>query len=298
MAIYIDDGLIASNNSESIVSIIEHLQKEFEIKVFEAECYLGLQIERRSNGAIFLHQENYAKKVLARFTMDNCNSVTTPADPNQVLCSSEVKSTQFPYRQAVGSLMYLAVATRPDISYAVGLVSRFLEHPSEEHASAVKRIMRYIKGHITYGIKFENVTNLPLSFCIYSDADYAGDIDSRKSTSGYMFMLSNGIIGWASERQKSVALSTTESEYVAASTAIREMVWLQHLLKELQPKDVWQPNLYMDNESALKLIKNPVHHKRSKHIDVKFHFVREKYQEKLFNLLHVPTDEQNADIFT
>lgn len=240
LAIYIDDGLIASNNNESIASIIEYLQKEFEIKVFEAECYLGLQIERRSNGAIFLHQENYAKKVLARFSMENCNSVTTPADPNQVLSSSEIKSTQYPYRQAVGSLMYLAVATRPDISYAVGIVSRFLEHPTEEHANAVKRIMRYIKGHITYGINFESVTNLPLSFCIYSDADYAGDIDSRKSTSGYMFMLSNGIISWASERQKSVALSTTESEYVAASTAIREMVWLQHLLKELQP------NLYMD----------------------------------------------------
>lgn len=220
----------ASSNDDSIVSIIEHLQREFEIKVFEAECYLGLQIQRHSNGAIFLYQENYAKKVLARFSMENCNSVTTPADPNQVLETSEIKSTKFPYREAVGSLMYLAVATRPDISYAVGVVSRFFEHPPEKHASAVKRIMRYIKGTTTYGILFKRVTNLPLSFCIYSDADYAGDINARKSTSGYMFkfMLSNGTISWASERQQSVSLSTTASEYVAASTAIKEMVWLRY----------------------------------------------------------------------
>lgn len=293
----IDDGLIASNNSNFVDSIMKHLQAEFDIKVFEADCYLGLQIVREPNGSIILHQMSYLKKVLLRFNMDNCNSVTTPAEANHVLSrNDEKRATNFPYREAVGSLMYLAVATRPDISYAVGSVSRFLENPSEEHVSAVKRILRYLKGHQTFGIHFMNITNL--SLFAFSDADFAGDIDTRRSTTGYMYTFGSGIICWASERQKSVALSTAESEYVAASMAIRELMWLRLLLNELQPSHVCVPDLFVDNESAIKLIKNPVLHKRTKHIDVKFHFIREKYRAKLFNVKEIPTNEQTADIFT
>lgn len=234
-----------------------------------------------------------------RFNMANCNSVTTPADPNQVLSRCDQKGdTKFPYREAVGSLMFLAIATRPEISYAVGLVSRFLENPSDEHVNAVKRIMRYLRGHSNYGIMFSNLNKVNLHFYGYSNADFAGDVDTRRSTTGFMFKLGTGITSWASELQKSVALSTSESEYVASSQAIRELVWLRLLLDELLPNQNWAPDFFMDNESAIKLVKNPVFHKRSKHIDIRFHFIREKFSQNLFNLKYVPTNDQNADIFT
>lgn len=135
-------------------------------------------------------------------------------------------------------------------------------------------------------------------FVGYSDADYAGDISTRRSTSGYVFLLGGNNISWCSERQKSVALSTTESKYIAASNAVKELVWLQRLLNELQPNDINEPMFCMDNEGAIRLVRNPEFHKRTKHIDVRYHFIRERFQEGAFDLTNVPSDEQLADIFT
>lgn len=137
-----------------------------------------------------------------------------------------------------------------------------------------------------------------LKFCGYSDEDYAGDTQTRRSTSGYVFILGTGIISWGSERQKSVALSTSESEYIAASNAIKELVWLKRLLTELTLNENITPKFYMDNQSAIRLIKNPEFHKRTKHIDVRYHFIREKFEAGDFELDYVSSDEQIADIFT
>lgn len=295
LAIYVDDGLIAAENEEAILPVIDHLKKEFEIKVFETKCFLGLEIDQRPDGSIHVNQQSYALKVLDRFGMANCNAVATPADNTQNLSDYQAdETTNFPYREAVGSLMYLAVATRPDISFAVSNVSRYLEKPAEAHVNAVKRILKYIKGTTDMGIRFEG--GKILDFCGYSDADYAGDKKTGRSTSGYVFMFGGGIISWCSERQKSVALSTTESEYMAAAHAIKELVWLEGLLSTLI--DLNKPIFFMDNQSAIRLVKNPEFHKRTKHINVRYHFIREKFEDGVFELKYVSTDDQLADIMT
>lgn len=296
LAIHVDDGLIISDSDEDIHMVIIHLQKQFEIKVMQVGCFLGIQIEKNKDGSIFIHQQAYAQKVLNRFEMNNCNTVCVPSDPSQVLHEfAESELSVCSYREMVGSLMYLAVATRPDISFSVGLVSRFLEKPTIVHENAVRRILKYLKGTLKYGILYSG--NHDEKLLGYSDADYAGDNVTRRSTSGFAFLYGNGIISWCSERQKSVSLSTTESEYIAASNAVKELVWLKRILNELLDKNV-DVVFHMDNQSAIRLIKNPEFHKRSKHIDVRYHFIREKFEENCFKLEFLPSNEMIADIFT
>lgn len=189
--------------------------------------------------------------------------------------------------------MYLAIATRPDISYAIGVISRHLENPSKSDVASVKRILKYIKGSTNFGILFSN--NVKLSIVGYSDADYASDVETRCSTSGYLFTLGSGVISWCSEKQKCVALSATESEYIAASEAIRELVWFKRLILELLPDFDEVPEFRINNQSAIKLM---VFHKRTKHIDVRYNFIRKIYDEKMFIIKYVPSNEQIADVFT
>lgn len=223
--------------------------------------------------------------------------VSIPTDPNQSLTNStDSKPSDYPYRQLVGSLMYLSVLTRPDISYALGNVSRFMEEPKVMHETALKRILRYIAGTKNYGILYNSGGDQSLTG--YSDSDYGGDIDTRKSTSGFAFCFNNGIISWNSEKQKCVSLSTTESEYVAASNATKELIWLKRMFNELLSQKSNVIEFFMDNQSAIRLIKNPEFHKRSKHIDIRYHFIRTKFEEKLFNLEYINTNEMLADIFT
>lgn len=297
LAIHVDDGLVVSDDEGYIKSVIKHLQEHFEIKTMNVGCFLGLQIERKKDGSIFVHQTAYAQKVLSKFNMNDSSSVLVPSDPNQSIYQFEdSEPSVYPYRELIGSLMYLAVATRPDIAYAFGIVSRYHEKPTIVHEKAAKRILRYIKGTINYGIFFPSINNRKLIG--FSDADYAGDMETRRSTSGFVFMYDHSIISWSSERQKSVSLSTTESEYIAASNAVRELVWLKVFMNELLPDKLEKISFFMDNQSAIRLIKNPEFHKRSKHIDVRFHFIREKFEEGIFLLNYIPTEEMIADALT
>ena len=300
LAIFVDDGLIISSSENYIYPVVEHLGQHFNIKVFDAQYFLGLEMNREADGSIHLSQKAYTLKLLSSFGFSDANAVSTPADYQQILeVEGERDEVNFPYRQAVGSLIYLAIGTRPDISFAVSYVSRFMEHPSKSHVTALKRIFRYLKGTCDYGILFSSKNANNFKFYIYSDADYAGCVQTRRSTTGYCLMLGTGIVSWCSERQSSVSHSTAESEYIAASQASRELVWLKRLLAEVDEQlGSGQPILYVDNESAVKLIKNPVLHKRTKHIEVRYHFVREKYEEKVFDVKGVSTENQLADIFT
>lgn len=281
LGIYVDDGLIAGTNKRDIKPVIDFLQTKFEMKCSTAECFLGMQLKRYDDGSIHLSQEAYARKILIRFGTESCNAVSTPSDANLTNDDfTDSEEAKHPYREAVGSLMHLSVAPRPDISFAVGVASRFMEAPKVAHVNAVKRIFKYIKGTLSHGIQYEtNGTTVLTGY-----ADYAGDKATRRSTSGFAFLLGNGIISWSSERQKSVALSTTESEYIAASHGIKELIWLKRLLLEMTGKND-QPEFYMDNQSAIRLIKNPEFHKRT---DIRYHFI----------LSYVPSDEQLADIMT
>lgn len=297
LAIHVDDGLIVSDCTTLIEGVLNFLRDHFEIKSMDAGCFLGLQIERKSDGSIFIHQSSYASRVLSRFKMENCNGVATPSDTNKVLHDFvDSEASKYPYREAVGSLMYLSVGTRPDISHAVAMASRYLEKPTIAHENAVKRIFKYLKNTLNFGILY--VSDEKSQIIGYSDADHAGDIETRRSTSGYAFKYSDGIISWTSERQKSVSISTMEAEYIAASEATRELVWLNRLFGEILAKNVNESILFMDNQSAIRLIKNPEFHKRSKHIDVRYHFIREKYEQNEFVLEYISSKEMIADIFT
>lgn len=297
MAIHVDDGLIVGESVNEIKSVIKYLGEKFEIKEMNVGCFLGVEIQKRADNSIFVHQSTYAEKVLSKFNMQNCNPVSTPSDTNQPIGNfDESNASSYPYRELIGSLMYLAVGTRPDIAHAVGIASRYLEKPTVVHEKSAKRILKYLKNTINFGILFHSDGTYQLN--AYSDADFAGDIDSRRSTTGYVFIFGGGAISWCSERQKSVSLSTTESEYMAASQCIREMVWINNALQEILNGKLQTINFFMDNQSAIRLIKNPEFHKRSKHIDVRYHFIREKYIENLFILNYISTDDMIADIFT
>ena len=198
---------------------LAELKTEFEITHNDVNLFLGMHIEREADGSIFLHQETYARRVRERFRVEHANPVAISADPNQELFSPEQAGDPqdiitAPYREAVGSLMYLSVATRPDITFAVNQASRFLENPTTVHWKAVKRILKYLKGTINHGVYFKR--NAPRKLLAYSDSAYAGDLQIRRSTTVYVLKLASGTISWNSQRQQSVALSTTDAEYMAA----------------------------------------------------------------------------------
>lgn len=296
LAIHVDDGIVVGERTSDIESVLKYLNEQFEIKEMDVGCFLGLEIEQFEDKSIFIHQSSYAERVLKRFDMLDCNGVLCPSDHNQVMTTFDGSDmSTYPYRELIGSLMYLAVGTRPDIAHAVSIASRYLERPTVVHERAAKRILKYIKKTFNFGISYFNSN--PDEMIAYSDADYAGDVDTRKSTSGFVFTLGRSVISWGSEKQKSVSLSTTESEYMAASQAVKELVWLKNIFCEILNYDL-KIILYMDNQSAIRLIKNPEFHKRSKHIDIRYHFIREKFNENLFELKYINTNDMLADMFT
>ncbi|XP_059629556.1 secreted RxLR effector protein 161-like [Cornus florida] len=199
------------------------------------------------------------------------------------------------FKSLVGSLRYLT-CTRPDILFAVGLVSRFMERPTITHFKAAKRILRYIKGTLDFGLFYSFSNDFKLVG--YCDSDWAGDLDDRKSTSGYCFFMGNTAFTWCSKKQPIVTLSTCEAEYVAATSCVCQVIWLRNLLKELHMLQEESTEIFVDNKSAIALAKNPVFHERSKHIDTRFHFIRECITKKEVELKFIKSQDQVADIFT
>lgn len=194
----------------------------------------------------------------------------------------------------IGSLLYLT-ASRPDITYAVGVCARYQANPKISHLTQVKRILKYVNGTSDYGIMYCHCSDSMLVG--YCDADWAGSADDRKSTSGGCFYLGNNLISWFSKKQNCVSLSTAEAEYIAAGSSCSQLVWMKQMLKEYNvEQDVM--TLYCDNMSAINISKNPVQHSRTKHIDIRHHYIRDLVDDKVITLKHVDTEEQIADIFT
>jgi hypothetical protein len=202
------------------------------------------------------------------------------------------------YASIVGGLTFAACVTRPDITCAVGQLSQFLNNPSSKHMLAVKRVLRYLQGTPSLGITYRPP---PLRLTGYSDADWAGNVDTRRSTTGYVVMLNNGAVAWRSQRQPTVALSTMEAEYMALTEATKELKWIRNFLAELgcnNGKPDVPTDLYSDNQSAIALAKNPVSHARAKHIDIRHHFVRDAIQDQIIWVQYIPTAEMTADSLT
>jgi hypothetical protein len=297
VSLYVDDLIFTGNNSGMFSKFKNSMMETFDMTdLGKMRHFLGVEVIQDSQG-IFMCQHRYAKEVLERFGMENSNAVCSPMVTGTKLSKhdqgNEVDSTQF--KQIIGSLMYLT-ATRPDLMFAVNMIARFMEHPVETHMMAAKRILRYLKGTMELGILYKKGESRKL--LAYSDSDYGGDIDDRKSTSSYVFMLGSGAIAWSSRKQPIVTLSTTEAEFIAAAHCVCEGIWLKRILDSIGLQQQSCLTVLCDNSSTIKLSKNPVMHGRSKHIDIRFHFLRDLSCEGLVELVYCASKEQLADVMT
>ncbi|XP_071699439.1 uncharacterized mitochondrial protein AtMg00810-like [Rutidosis leptorrhynchoides] len=243
-----------------------------------------------------LSQSKYVHDILTRAQLlDSKPSATPLATAENLISQGPLFENPTLYRSLVGALQYLTI-TRPDISYAVNQVSQFLHAPTVDHYQAVKRIIRYVKGTVTFGLTFSH-SPAP-NLLGYSDADWARCIETRRSTYGYSIFLGGNLVSWSAKKQPTVARLSCESEYRALANTAAEIVWITHLLHELHVLPPDQPTILCDNKSALFLSQNPVSHKWSKHIDIDYHFVRELVSSGQLITKFVPTTLQLADIFT
>jgi hypothetical protein len=305
--VFIDDMTIAAKSKQEIQKVKDDLRKHFKLRDLGPTSFLlGVEIKHDCpKCTLTLSQHQYILDLLDRFNLADCNTVTTPLDPNIRLSSSmspqspqeidEMRSV--PYLQAVGALMYLAVATRPDIAYSVGVLARFSKNPGMQHWKAVKHLFRYLKGTLDHKLTYSPTSSAEL-FVTYSDADHGGNPDNGRSTSGYVVKMGSGAISWSSRLQGIVALSTTEAEYVAATSAGQEILWLRNLFTELGYKLDSPSTLHIDNRSALSVAKNPEHHGRMKHLDLRFYWLRDQVEKGAINVVHLRTDAMPADIMT
>jgi hypothetical protein len=301
IALYVDDFLITSENEDDLKTIKRRLSETYEMKdLGVAKRFLGMQIEYGDDGSIKIHQEDYLRKLLTRHGMKDCNPVTTPMDTSVKLLAttdSDALADEKEYASIVGGIMFAAVVTRPDIMCAASTLSQFLKNLSSKHLAAAKRVLRYFQGTLTLGITYRPP---PTHLSGFSDADWAGDINTRRSKTGYVIMLNNGAIAWRSQLQLTVALSTMEAEYMAIAEAIKELMWLRQFLEELGHKEESETAtmLQTDNQGAIALAKNPVNHSRAKHIDIRYHFIRDAVSNSIVWLQYVPTADMTADSLT
>ena len=276
VAVYVDDLIVIAKTPETIKKIKESLAVCFKMKDLGKLHYcLGISIQHdEERGSLWMDQRQYIQLLLKRYGLSQAKTATTPADINVKLVKNDGVSkpvNPLNYQSMVGSLLYAAITTRPDIAQAVGAVSKFNSCPTEAHLTAVKRIFRYLKGTIDLCIKYErSADNCLVGF---SDADWAGDLTDRHSTTGNLFMMSGAAIDWISKKQPVVALSTTEAEYVALSAATQEAVWLSRLLTDIKAPPKAPILIKEDNQGTIAVARNPVSHNRTKHIDIKLHYV-------------------------
>lgn len=304
--LYVDDLIFTGNNPKMFEELKKAMAKESEMMdIGLMAYYLGIEVKQMDRG-IFISQEGYAKEILRKFKMEDCKPVGTPVEVGMKLSKFEdgekVDSTQF--KSLVGSLRYLTCTRQrlesfysvhiPYILFGVGLVSRYMEAPTMTHFKAVKRILRYLKGTLDFGLmySFSNDSKL-VGYC---DSDWAGNLDDRKSTTGFVFFMGETAFAWSSKKQPIVTLSTCEAEYVATTSCVCQAIWLRNLLKELHLPQEESTEIYIDNKSALTLAKNPVFHDCSKHMNTRYHFIRDCVSKKV-ELKFVKSQDQVTDIF-
>jgi FtsZ-binding cell division protein ZapB len=295
--VYVDDITFGCTNHSSVQWFANAMKSEFEMSMFgELSYFLGLQITQNDEG-LFLSQEKYLKEMLKRFQMEDASPVSTPMVCGCKLSKDDTtpEVDQRLYRSMIGSLLYITI-TRPDIMHAVGMVGRFQAAPKQSHLVAVKRIFKYLKGTLSYGLWYPRNQNFQLM--AYSDADWANCVDERKSTSGGAFFLGDSLVAWLSKKQSSIALSTTEAEYIAAAACCTQVIWMIQALADLKVTYEEPIPLHCDNTSTISVSKNPVLHSKTKHIPLKYHFLKDQVANKVVQLQYIPSTEQIADLFT
>jgi hypothetical protein len=306
ITVYIDDLLFFTKNLTLMSKIKKHLAVRFDMVDFgDAKSILGIKIVRNlDTGTIHLSQTDKCDDLISAYRQSDAMGRTTPLEPgirySKSMCPQTVsdknESRTKKYRAVIGSLMHIMVCTRPDIAAAVGILCRFMENPGVEHWNGAMRIIQYLKKTRLTGITFnkKNTTQIH-GFC---DADWAGDADDNKSTTGWIFLLSGAAISWQSKKQKSTAQSSCEAEYYAAGMAGNEVSWLTSFLGELGFRPTSPIIVYSDSQSAMNLAANPIWHEKSKHIATKWGAIRELIYDKILLLSKIKTDFQIADSLT
>ncbi|KAJ9512234.1 hypothetical protein QJQ45_012787 [Haematococcus lacustris] len=299
LLVYVDDCLLCTEKGDfdSLNFVKQRLSSVFGIKdLGQTRWFLGMQISRdRAQGTLQLDQQQYIKELLSTNSMTEAHSKAVPMAPGTKLVKEgdALDTAHHSYSALVGSLLYLSCCTRPDIAYAVGALARHMAAPTQQHWSAAKAVLSYLKGTASQGLVFGGNDSLQG----YCDADYAGDKDTARSTTGYVFTLHGAAISWSSRLQPTVAMSTAEAEYMAASGAVKEAVWLRKLMQDLGLPGT-RVNIMCDNQAALQLLNNPMASARSKHISVHHHFARERAVRGEVMFTYWSTSEMVADVMT
>jgi hypothetical protein len=306
--VHVDDLVLASTSKNAIEMVKTELRTRFKIRDQGATSFiLGVQLERdRKRPTIHLSQPTYIQSILEDFRMHDCNGARTPMDEKARLSkkmsaitdAEKEEMKNIPYREAVGKLLYLSIATRPDISYAVGVLCRFNENPGMEHWQAVKRVLRYLKMTKDFKLTYAPSTTSDEIFITHSDADLGGNLDNARSTAGFVMSVGGGAALWGSRLQRHVSLSSTESEYTTAAATGCEIIWMREFLEEIGYDISKASTLFLDSNSALQVAKNPEHQSTMKHVNRNYHWIRERVANGEIRLLHVPGSENIADIFT
>ena len=311
IGIFVDDIIILYKQNDELewLESKNSFMNAFKMKdLNDAEWILGIRVIRdRTNRTIKLDHEIQINKTLEIFRMTDCNPVKTPSELIKLTLQDcptteeeKQKMNHIPFKSLVGSLQYIALSTRPDISYAVNQLSRYLSNPGPKHWQAAKRVLRYLKGTVNLGLVYtDHSENQGTNVEIFCDADWAGELNDRKSTTGIVVKLNGCPIVWLSKKQPVVALSTAEAEYIAMSTAVQESIWINQYLSELGMNNLQiTPILHSDNQAAIQIATNDTLHARSKHIDIRFHFIRDQVALNKVELKWISTVAQEADINT
>lgn len=297
LIVYVDDIILTGDDKSEMLSIKGKLAAEFELKdLGNLRYFLGMEVARNETG-ISVSQRKYTLDLLSETGLLGCRPVETPMDPNVKL---EIKDGDPPvdkgrYQRLVGKLIYLSY-TRPDIAFAVSCVSQFMHSPSELHLQAVYRILKYLKGTPGLGLFFRKTTYRGIN--LFTDADWAGSVEDRRSTSGYCSFVWGNLVTWRSKKQSVVARSSAEAELRSLALGICEGLWLNLLLEELGLKIEVSVSTYCDNKAAISMSQNPVHHDRVKHVEIDRHFIKEKVDNGILKVQYISTTEQTADILT
>ena len=306
-SLYVDDLLLCSNNRGRLNIVKQELEDRYQMTdLGEARYVLGIEIRRdRRARTLSILQVGYVKEILERFQMSGCRPISTPMDSNNKLVAAtdedalDATATK-DYQARVGALMYAMLGTRPDISYAVTALSQFCSKPSTIHAQAVKRVFRYLNGTIQHGITYRGTepTSTAPTLLGYCDSDWAEDRVDRRSITGYVFLLANAAVSWKSRKQDTIALSSVEAEYMAATEAVKEALWWRMFLRGVGYATPDPTTILSDSQGSIAISLNSVNHQRTKHIDVRHHFIREHIREKNVRLQYVSTTQMAADILT
>jgi histone deacetylase 1/2 len=297
--VYVDDIIVASSSQSATKALLKDLQVEFALKdLGDLHYFLGIEVKRTEDGLV-MSQQKYASDILLRAGMSNCKPINNPISSSKKLSVNDGDKLgpedSSRYRSMVGALQYLTL-TRPDICFAVNKVCRFLHAPTTVHWSTVKRILRYLRGSWNTGLKICKSQSMLVS--AFSDADWAGCVDDRRSTGGFAVFLGRNLISWSARKQAIVSRSSTEAEYKALANATAELMWVQKLRQELGVPHPPAARLWCDNLGATYLTANPMFHARTKYIEIDFHFVREHVAQKLLDVRFIGSEDQLADGFT